>query len=461
MIFADLPRCRQFFKLFFHLRAFNKPSSRLLSPLVSSNPREITIQTLRKDTGNSDFVENLLNKNISKSNLTPQDRALAREMTMGMVRWRLTLEWLARRKLRTEPPELGLLLICLGLYQLFWMRVPQHAAVFETVELCERLVEGKYKTLVNAVLRGYGRRIEETRKLLKELGQRDPALAASHPQSLYERSEKQRRKSDQLAFMEWNNSSPHPFLRVNTLQTSVAELLERLKSQGVEAEEVSYPFLTEQILLKLPPSVPPHLLEGYAEGLFYIQDPATLLSVQALEPQPGQRVLDHCAAPGGKTTYIAQRMKNQGSIVAVDIEERLELIRVNCYRLRIEMVEAVAARDFQIRPAVPEFDRILLDVPCSNTGVLRRRVEARYRLNLRELELLREIQAGLLDAVSPRLKEGGLLVYSTCSVDCMENEQQVAGFLRRHPEFEKSGSRFLLPHQEKTDGAYVAVLKRK
>lgn len=382
-------------------------------------------------------------------------------MTLGTARWRLTLEWLARRKLRTEPPETVMLLICLGLYQLFWMRIPQHAAVFETVELCRKFDIERYKTLINALLRGYGREIDATRQLLEELRREDPARACSHPEWLYERWKNQWGAESALELMDWNNTIPQPFLRVNTLKIEVDELLDSLRSQGVEAEKVVFPFLTEQILLKLPSAGAPHRLQGYEEGLFYVQDPATLLAVQSLAPRPGERVLDHCAAPGGKTTYIAQRMKNQGSIVAVDIAERLDLIRENCNRLGFGIVQPVAVRDFQARPSEPEFDRILLDVPCSNTGVLRRRIEARYRLNLRELDILKETQANLLESVAPRLKSGGTLVYSTCSLDSEENEGQVSRFLGSHPEFELLSSRLLLPHVEKTDGAFVSVLKKK
>jgi 16S rRNA (cytosine967-C5)-methyltransferase len=145
------------------------PQAGLLSGVVSSNPREIAIQTLIRDPNNSGFVESLLNKNLELSRLSAKDRSLTRELTLGTARWRLTLEWLAQRKLRVQPPETVLLLICLGLYQLFWMRVPQHAAVFETVELCRIFDIERYKTLINAILRGYSREIDATRQLLEDM----------------------------------------------------------------------------------------------------------------------------------------------------------------------------------------------------------------------------------------------------------------------------------------------------
>ena len=193
-----------------------------------------------------------------------------------------------------------------------------------------------------------------------------------------------------------------------------------------------------------------------------MQDPAAQMAVQLLNPQPFEFVLDACAAPGGKTTYIAQRMKNQGHIIAVDIRERLALIQENCSRLGINIVETVTVEDFKKRVEnIVLFDKILLDVPCSNTGVLRRRVEARYRLNEQELERLVSMQAHLLEDISKLVKKGGCLVYSTCSIDYAENREQIDLFLKKNPDFKLSRSKFILPHREKTDGAFAALLIRE
>lgn len=433
--------------------------TRALSCLVSANPREIAIQSLRHDQKNLGFVEEILNKQLSDSDLYKKDHSLARELTLGLVRWRRTLEWLAGRKLRTQPPETVLLVLMLGLYQLFWLdKIPLHAAVFETVELCRKLGIQNYKNLVNAILRAYTREMDATKELLAFLRKKNPALACSHPDWLYLRWKKQLGDEKALQMMDWDNSIPYPFLRVNTLKTTRETYLEKLTANSIEAEAVEFDFLDEQLMIRLPHSIPPHLLPGYEQGYFYVQDPAALLVVQLLNPQAGERVLDACAAPGGKTTYMAQRMKNEGSILALDILERLDLIEENVKRMGFSIVQVQAIREFQKAPRTASFDRVLLDVPCSNTGVLRRRVEARYRLNIKELEVLKQTQASLLQDVAPLTKTGGRIAYSTCSIDQEENEKQIKTFLATHPEFQLEKTKQLLPCDTHTDGAFVAIL---
>lgn len=426
---------------------------------MSANPREIAIQSLRQDQKISGFVEELLNKYLSNSDLSRKDHSLARELTLGIVRWRRTLQWLAERKLRTQPPDTVILVLMLGLYQLFWLdRIPSHAAVYETVNLCRTLGLQNYRSLVNAILRAYTREMEPTKELLASLRTKDPSLACSHPDWLYLRWKQQLGEEKALQMMDWDNTIPYPMLRVNTLKTTRDALLAQLTSNSVEAEAVDFDFLEEQLMIRLPHSAAPHLLPGYEQGYFYVQDPAALLAVQLLDPQAGDRVLDPCAAPGGKTTYMTQRMKNKGSILALDILERLPLIEENTKRMESTIVQVQAIREFQKTPATPQFDRVLLDVPCSNTGVLRRRVEARYRLSIKELDLLKQTQASLLGDVAPHVNRGGRIAYSTCSIDPEENLEQVNHFLATHPEFQLEKRKQLIPCDSRTDGAFVAIL---
>ncbi len=430
---------------------------------MRANPREIAVKTLSIEEKNFGFAEEKLNKLLDKSGLYKKDRSLARELTLGCIRWRRTIEWLLFKKLSSSPPPTVIALLSIGIYQLFWMdRIPFHAAVNESVELCKKFGYVNHRGLVNAVLRAYGREKEEVMQLLKDLKKNDPALGYSHPQWLYERWKNQLGTEDALALMNWDNIIPAPFLRVNTLQIQREFLLKSFKTAEVEAEAIDYPFLDEQLCIRLSYSSLPHQLPGYHNGWFYMQDPAAQMAVQLLNPQPFEFVLDACAAPGGKTTYIAQRMKNQGHIIAVDIRERLALIQENCTRLGINIVETVTVEDFKKRVEnIVLFDKILLDVPCSNTGVLRRRVEARYRLNEQELERLVSMQAHLLEDISKLVKKGGCLVYSTCSIDYAENREQIELFLKKNPDFKLSRSKFILPHREKTDGAFAALLIRE
>ena len=435
--------------------------------MVSVNPRQVAIETLNRNAKKTGYIEEILNQRLDRVFLSGKDRALARELTLGVCRWRITLEWLATRKLHRKPPEDILNVIILGLYQMYWMdRIPLHAIVFETVKLLDNpyfknSLNGGYKKLVNAILRSYGRELEETRIVLRELRQKNPALSCSHPAWIYDRWKRQLGADNALKLMDWNNTIPQPILRTNTLRIKDREtLLNQLIQNEIDVHSIDVDFLNEQLMLGVS-HVAPGRLVGYKDGAFYIQDPATLLSVQILDPQSGEVVLDHCAAPGGKTTYIAQKMRNQGRIVAVDISERLHLISENCDRLGVSIVETISARKFEEKTPVLKFDKILLDVPCSNTGVFRRRVEARYRLNLQELELLKKTQAMLLEHASQCLKVGGRLVYSTCSIDVEENDQQVDLFLNKHPEFQLEIKKLILPYETGTDGAFVASLIKK
>jgi 16S rRNA (cytosine967-C5)-methyltransferase len=201
---------------------------------------------------------------------------------------------------------------------------------------------------------------------------------------------------------------------------------------------------------------------GLVVGQFYVQDPSTLLAVDVLDPQPGEAVLDVCAAPGGKTTYIAQKMQNRGQIIAADSSSaRLGLVGENCRRLGVEIVSTLACRGTRLDRCLrgQMFDRVLVDAPCSNTGVMRRRPDLRWRLTEREISRLAELQSQLLQAAADFTKPGGALVYSTCSLEPEENERVVERFCRAHPRWALETTRSLFPPRDGVDGAFVARLR--
>jgi 16S rRNA (cytosine967-C5)-methyltransferase len=215
--------------------------------------------------------------------------------------------------------------------------------------------------------------------------------------------------------------------------------------------------LEENLVFELKSHPPLAELGSFRQGWFYIQDPGTLLAACKLEPQPGETILDLCAAPGGKTTFIAQLMNNQGRIVAMDnSRERLKLLEENCLRLGVTCVEPVLTSHLTLRTS--HFDRILVDAPCSNTGVMRRRLDLRWRIQPKEIQRLRDLQLDLLKQAAPRVKSGGVLVYSTCSLEPEENAEVVKQFLSEHVEFRLEYERELLPFVDNVDGAYVAAL---
>jgi 16S rRNA (cytosine967-C5)-methyltransferase len=431
-----------------------------LNAVNDQNPRQIAARILGQRRVNGLFVEDLLEIALGGAQLSSADRGLCQEIVYGVVRWQAALDWLIARKTggREQKPALQNLLR-LGLYQIFWLdRIPDHAAVHETVELAKQSGFGPQAGFVNAVLRGYLREADETKKILAESKISQPALGWSQPEWLVEKWQKQFGDERTRQLLDWNNTPPKTFARVNILKTDASRLVERWREENVEYDFVRRDWLEENSVFELKSHPPLHSLASFRDGWFYIQDPSTLLAVRELGAQPGETILDLCAAPGGKTTFIAQLMNNEGRIVAQDVsEDRLKLIRENCSRLGVANVEAVSNSSFFLLHS--SFDRVLVDAPCSNTGVMRRRVDLRWRISPEEIARLRQTQLDLLKDAATKLKPGGVLVYSTCSLEPEENSEVVAEFLREHQNFKLETERQLLPFADDVDGAYVARLK--
>ena len=493
---------------------------RSLPPLNEVNgqkPREIAARVLGKRRASDEYTETLLERSLLPTKLSPADRGLTQELVFGVIRWQLTLDWLIDRKTQGRKQKDGLQdLLRLGLYQIFWLdRIPDHAAVHETVEQAKRGGYGAQAGFINAVLRGYLREADETRRLLAELKATQPALGYSHPEWLVNRWQQRQWSADisplqptpvpsatgsQVAgytpakrlegraptgaaaltqLLEWNNTPPKTYARLNTLNfgkpaaapderrvrrgvpekiQAVGDLLTFWRDEGVEYDFFTRDWTGDGLVFELKSHPSLATLESFQKGWFYIQDPSTLLAVRELDPKPGETVLDLCAAPGGKAMFIAQLMNNTGRIVAHDnVPDRLKLVTENCQRLGLTSVEIAPALD----PRPSTFDRILVDAPCSNTGVLRRRVDLRWRIQPDEITRLRATQLDLLQKSAARLKPGGTLVYSTCSLEPEENTELVQQFLAAQPGFKLERERQLLPFVDGVDGAYVAKLKKQ
>lgn len=426
-------------------------------------PREIAARVLKRHADGSGWLESLLEAELGRSALAAADRGLVHELTFGAVRWQATLDWLIARKTagRTQKPLLQILLR-LGLYQLFWLdRVPDHAAVHESVQLARELGLGPQSGFVNAVLRGCLREREALERELADLRIREPHVGYSHPEWLCERWDKRWGREKLGALLEWNNTPPPVFLRVNTLKATPEKLAAQLEAEGVCFTPRPFPWAGADLVFELRAHPALATLPSFQQGLFYVQDPSTLLAVHELDPQPGETVLDLCAAPGGKSTYLAQLMGNQGIVAAEELDgPRRELIRQNCARLDATCVRIASAP----APGAPRdalrYDRILVDAPCSNSGVMRRRVELRWRIQPGEIQRLQRVQLDLLQQAATRLKPGGMLVYSTCSLEPEENSGVVEQFLSGHPGFGQESARELIPFVDGVDGAFVARLRQ-
>lgn len=428
--------------------------------------REAAVQILLGRAKTSEYTEDLLARELSRGRLGDADRSLVQELAYGIVRWEGTLDWLIQRKTpagRNQKIALQVLLR-LGLYQLFWLeRVPDHAAVNETVALAKSLGFGPQAGFVNAVLRAYQREREQTLRLLRELRNERPAAGCSHPEWLFQRWEARWGRERAIALMEWNNHPPAMYARLNTLRASRVELLDAWRAEQVTCEPFERNWVEPMLVFELKKHRRLVELPSFQKGMFYVQDPSTLLSVRELNPRPGEQLLDMCAAPGGKATYAAQCMGNQGRLVAHDPQpHRLALLRENCARLGVTCIEAVESLSAALNAgAAGSFDRVLLDAPCSNTGVLRRRVDLRWRIRIEELERLRRGQAALLANAAERVRPGGCLVYSTCSLEPEENRETTAAFLDAFPSFRLENEREVLPFIDGVDGAYVARFTRQ
>jgi 16S rRNA (cytosine967-C5)-methyltransferase len=409
--------------------------------LRKKSPRAICLDILNRTEEANLHLDRLLNDSFKRyRHLTSLDRAFLTELTYGVLRWKGKLDWVIGQfsKIPFEKIELETLnILRLGLYQiLFLTRTPSSAAVNESVELAKRIRGKGGAGFVNAILRSIIRRRDEIH--YPDIAE-DPALhlsvVHSYPLWLIQRWIKERGVEETLKICRFYNQIPLLTLRTNTLKMNREELIEKLREE--ELKPLVTTFSEEGIVLQNPP--PTSELPFYREGLYILQDEASQLVTSILDPRPGERILDACAAPGGKTTHMAQKMENRGEIFALDLTmSKLDLIREMCQRLGIGMVKTIQGDAAQTLP-VPQglkFDRILGDVPCSGFGTLRRNPDLKWRRGETDIGRLSELQSSILSNLSTYLEEGGILIYSTCTVFHEENEDVVEKFLYEHPEFQ-------------------------
>lgn len=446
------------------------------------NARELAFDVLNRAATSSAYVARLLDQRLAQVEISPEDRRLAAELVHGVVRRRATLDALLRPivQQRIEEIEPGLrLMLHLGAYQLVLLSgVPPHAAVNETAELARQVGKPRWTGFLNGVLRSLSRIITDEMaegpasdcvpltgghyRRMRRPVLPDPAAspagyfaaAFSFPQWLVERWSARFEWLELQRIGFWFNSPLPLCLRVNALQTTRDDLMKALQAIGVNAHAGVFP---EAVWLEQPASVAG--LPGFREGWFVVQDESAMSAAALLAPRPGEHVLDLCAAPGGKTAHLAELMQNDGTIVATDVEnERLALVGETAKRLKVTCIETqLIARDASNLPAGP-FDAVLLDAPCSNTGVLGKRTEARWRLRPDDIPELAELQVRLLRAAISRLSAGGRLVYSTCSIEPDENRAVVDEAFREFPALSLVQEILHQPGRP-ADGGYQALLR--
>ena len=424
------------------------------------------------------FADAALGEQLRNARLAPRDRHLATQLVYGTLAWQGLLDGaIARggRNPRQLDPPLRTLLR-LALFQLVRLdRVPDFAAVDTAVELAKEFKRGAGSGLVNALLRRFlrdGKRLDVPPRgadLAAHL-----AVALSHPHWLVERWIDELGAGEAEALLAANNTAAPTVVRVNRRRTNPAQLTELLAAGGIRARPAVY---ADDALI-IEPGGDPLALPGYREGWYALQGEASQLVVAVLDPQPGARVLDVCAAPGGKATAAAERAAD-GLVVAVDRSGRgLRLGRRVAARLGLANVVAVRG-DARTLPLAADWraDAVLVDAPCSGLGTLRQHPEIKWRRSPADLAALAALQAELLSAAAARVAPGGVLVYATCTISTIENAGVVAGFLAAHRDFGlddprpflPSAARSLIdadgflrtfPHRDGLDGFFAARLKR-
>ena len=388
-----------------------------------------------------------------------KDRAFIQALCYGVCRTYHRLDFILSELLDKPLKDQDVKALALvGLYQLKYMRVKPHAAVSETVLAARK--KPWAKALINALLRSYLREQEK----LEQKADNVQNAAVSHPDWLIKQIEQDWPQQAQQILLE-NNQQPPMALRVNLARISRDSYLQQLSEQGIEA--VAVDFCPSAIILDKPVAV--DLLPGFAEGLVSVQDTAAQLAAGLLDVQPGHRVLDVCAAPGGKTAHILEHQPQLKELVAVDVDEsRLQRVSETLQRLKLPATLVVGdAANPQEWWDDQLFDRILLDAPCSALGVIRRHPDIKLLRRAEDIEPLQALQKNILNAVWPLLAPGGIMLYATCSILKQENEQQIDAFLAEHPDavelpidaawgFAGSHGRQILTGESAMDGFYYA-----
>lgn len=419
----------------------------------TENPRAVAVRVLERARRNNSWSEDAISAESAKSGLDRRDTALCSQLCYGVLQQRSLLDFYidcysSTKSARLEPKLLDILRI--SAYQIIFLdRIPDFSAVSEGVALCKSLGLSRASGLCNAVLR----RIAENKDKLPSVPDRGTAkhlaVRYSHPEWLAQEMIESRGYDAATALFVANNSPVPITAQVNTLKITTAELLERLRAKGIDAQE--HVWMPDCLYLRGTGNLSE--LEEFQNGSFYVQDNAARLAVMASGAEAGMRVLDCCAAPGGKSFSAAVQMNNSGSIVSCDIHgKKLNRITEGAQRLGISIINV---REGDARTPPEEFrsafDVVIADVPCSGLGVIRKKPEIRYK-SREEIAGLPDIQRNILRAMSECVKPGGVLLYSTCTILRSENQEVIRRFLEENDNFEPQSYKLPRPVERPVDG---------
>jgi ribosomal RNA small subunit methyltransferase RsmB/transcription antitermination factor NusB len=446
--------------------------------------REAALRALYDVDVKAAYANLALDHHLSGSGLEGRERALATELAYGVTRRRATLDWaigqVASRPLEKTDPWVRNILRE-AVYQILYMdRIPPAAAVDQAVELAKQYGHAGVAKFVNGVLRNLLRQLPEL-QWPDEAADPVRALAVkfSYPEWLVAQWLERFGPDETVRLLEAGNQVPPLTVRVNRLKATREEAAAALAAEGVRTEPTRH---SPQglVIQDLTSASSLDRLQAMKQGLITVQDESSMLVAAVVNPQPGWTVIDLAAAPGGKSTHLAELMGNQGRVIAVDVHpHKVDLIEDSARRLGTTIVEGVCLDARQVGDAMPErADAVLCDLPCSGLGTLARRPDARWRKNPEDVATLVPLQRAILESAAKALKPGGVLVYSTCTIQKAENQELVESFVADHPEFrfdniwaylpetisregQAEGYVQLLPHVHGTDGFFIARMVKK
>ena len=441
-----------------------------------ANARELALQTLTDILIDGAYSNHALSEQIEKNELTVQDKNFMTELVYGTLQHEQLLNFYVTPFFNGKVKAWVRILIQMTLYQMLFLdSVPEHAAISEAVKIAKKRGGQFNGKLVNAILREMTRTPLPSLDTIKDKAER-LAVETSHPLWLIKLWSKQFGWEKTIQMARANNERVNVTIRVNGVRGTREELKQKLESEGITCE---YGNLSQDALVILKGNV--IKTKSFELGWFYVQDESSMLVARALKPKHHSKVLDTCSAPGGKTTHVAELMRQTGTVYAHDVyEHKIKLIEDNVKRLGLTNVVATLqdATTLNERYESDSFDAVLVDAPCSGLGILRRHPEVKITKQPSDLDEIMMIQKKILNTVAPLVKVGGTLVYSTCTVNRKENDKMVEQFLAQHPEYEldptlvnrlpevlheqtKNGMVQLFPGDYQTDGFFIACLKRQ
>lgn len=432
------------------------------------NTRKLAYKILMSLDESKDVSDKVINDYLKKNNLDKRDENLVRKIVYGCLENKLLLNYYIG-KVASQPfsklDQEIIYILQIGMYQILFLdKIPDSAAVNESVKIAKK-VNFKTSGFVNGVLRSFIRKKDQLTisqdDLIEYL-----SITYSYPKWLVNYFIDLYGQEKTEAIFKFNKKPPVLSIRVNTLKTKREDLLSELKSLGMSLETSK---LTDAgILIHDLNGLSIDSLELFEKGHFYIQDDASILVSEILNPKAGEKVLDVCAAPGGKSTHMAQLMNDQGLVLARDVStSKLEYIKENIKRLDIHSIQTeifdATVSDEEHSEA---FDKILVDAPCSGLGIIRRKPEIKYNRSLKEIETISSLQYNILQESGKLLKSGGILVYSTCTIGSLENQDVINKFLSKHENFDiirldDKDYLQILPGDYASDGFFICKLTKK